>query len=390
MKTKQCSRKRGLLALSSLLAAVLMLLAQSESAHAQWTNGTNINNTNTGNVGIGTSSPDSRLSVAGPGTSLPTTYNVGDVATFATPTDGPFNVAIVKGGVTNPQELSFGVNQASHYSEVQAAHSGVTTNNLILNRQGGNVGIGTASPSYTLQVKGSIVAQGATANGDLAVMTANGTTAFWDFSANASNGDLSFYDAISNKLPVKIQKGTPDNTLYLASSGSVGIGTSTPGSQYKLDVAGNMNASGTITGGNIVAKYQDVAEWVESSQHLPAGTVVVLDHTKSNQVVASSQPYDTRVAGVISEQPGIALGESGNNKVLVASTGRVRVKVDAGRAPIHVGDLLVTSEVPGAAMKSRPVNIGGVQLHRPGTLIGKALEPLPKGTREILVLLSLQ
>jgi hypothetical protein len=41
-------------------------------------------------------------------------------------------------------------------------------------------------------------------------------------------------------------------------------------------------------------------------------------------------------------------------------------------------------------MKSVPVNIGGVLIHRPGTLIGKALEPLDKGTGEILVLLSLQ
>ena len=142
--------------------------------------------------------------------------------------------------------------------------------------------------------------------------------------------------------------------------------------------------------GNLAAKYQDVAEWVPSSEQLPTGTVVVLDSTKSNQVIASSLSYDTRVAGVISEQPGIALGEGGENKVLVATTGRVRIKVDASRAPIHIGDLLVTSDIPGVAMKSEPVNIGGIQLHRPGTLIGKALEPLAKGSSEILVLLSLQ
>jgi hypothetical protein len=41
-------------------------------------------------------------------------------------------------------------------------------------------------------------------------------------------------------------------------------------------------------------------------------------------------------------------------------------------------------------MKSVPVNLGGVEMHRPGTIIGKALEPLEKGTGEILVLLSLQ
>jgi len=107
-------------------------------------------------------------------------------------------------------------------------------------------------------------------------------------------------------------------------------------------------------------------------------------------VIASSVSYDTRVAGVISEQPGIALGERSANKVLVATTGRVRVKVDATRGPIQVGDLLVTSDVPGMAMKSQPVNMGGIQLHRPGTLVGKALEPLEKGQGTILVLLSLQ
>jgi hypothetical protein len=93
---------------------------------------------------------------------------------------------------------------------------------------------------------------------------------------------------------------------------------------------------------------------------------------------------------VISARPGIALGEWGGNKVLVATTGRVKVRVDATRAPVHVGDLLVTSDVAGMAMKSVPVEVGGVQLHRPGTLVGKALEPLDKGVGEILVLLSLQ
>jgi hypothetical protein len=157
-----------------------------------------------------------------------------------------------------------------------------------------------------------------------------------------------------------------------------------------LTGTGNLTTTGTIEGGNIKAKYQDVAEWVESAQKLPAGTVVVLDHTKSNQVIASSNAYDTRDAGVVSAQPGIALGEAGANKVLVATTGRVTVMVNASRGPINVGDLLVTSDIPGFAMKSQPINIGGVQLHRPGTLVGKALEPLKTGKGKILVLLSLQ
>src|SRR2546421_6344173 len=37
---------------------------------------------------------------------------------------------------------------------------------------------------------------------------------------------------------------------------------------------------------------------------------------------------------------------------------------------IRVGDLLVTSDVEGVAMKSIPVDLGGTPIHRPGTIIG--------------------
>ena len=84
------------------------------------------------------------------------------------------------------------------------------------------------------------------------------------------------------------------------------------------------------------------------------------------------------------------LGEAREGKVMVATTGRVRVKVDATSAPIRVGDLLVTSDKEGIAMRSQPLDLGGTPIHRPGALIGKPLEPLDKGTGEILVLLSLQ
>jgi hypothetical protein len=41
-------------------------------------------------------------------------------------------------------------------------------------------------------------------------------------------------------------------------------------------------------------------------------------------------------------------------------------------------------------MYSHPVDVAGIKMHRPGTLIGKALKSLDKGEGEILVLLSLQ
>jgi hypothetical protein len=262
----------------------------------------------------------------------------------------------------------------------------------------GKLGIGTTAPGNRLEVveansptASSVrVLSGSTSAYAGYALGRTSTEGFWGVAGGAShyaNGAVAG-DVVLRSESNLILANYVTPTLYLKANGNVGIGTTSPAK--KLDVVGDINASGQITGGTIVAKYQDVAEWVQSSQLLPAGTVVVLDQTKSNQVIASSQPYDTRVAGVIALQPGITLGEKGTGKVLVATTGRVRIKVDASRGAINIGDLLVTSDVPGVAMKSKPIELGGVQIHRPGTLIGKALEPLSKGTGEILVLLSLQ
>lgn len=153
---------------------------------------------------------------------------------------------------------------------------------------------------------------------------------------------------------------------------------------------GNLTAAGTVSGANVVATYQDVAEWVPATKDLTPGTVVVLNPTKNNEVMASSNEYDTTVAGVVSAQPGLILGVAGDAKEMVATTGRVKVRVDATAGAIAVGDLLVTSNKPGMAMKSQPIKMQGRSFHQPGTIIGKALEPLKEGEGEILVLLSMQ
>jgi hypothetical protein len=201
-------------------------------------------------------------------------------------------------------------------------------------------------------------------------------------------GNIGYANLINSPI-FTVVKSSGTELFRVGATGNVGIGTTNP--QAKLDVQGNVSVTGNISAtGNIAAKYQDVAEWVPSRQKLAAGTVVVLDPEQSNNVMASTSAYDTKVAGVVSSQPGVILGEAGENKLMVATTGRVKIKVDATRAPIKVGDLLVTGDKEGVAMKSEPLSLGGTPIHRPGTLIGKALEPLEKGQGEILVLLSLQ
>ncbi|HYI10063.1 MAG TPA: hypothetical protein VEK57_13470 [Thermoanaerobaculia bacterium] len=178
--------------------------------------------------------------------------------------------------------------------------------------------------------------------------------------------------------------------MRIRSTGEVVIGQS-GNTGTKLTINGDVVANGSITGVRVFnAVYQDIAEWVPATEDMTPGTVVVLSPGNVNEVMPSGRPYDTSVAGVVSEQPGVLLGVGGASKEQIATTGRVKVRVDATAAPIRIGDLLVTSGASGTAMKSIPVALGDTQIHRPGTIVGKALEPLDSGTGEILVLLSLQ
>jgi len=371
--------------ISSSISIGIFLLVTSQAAMAQWTNGTNINNTNSGNVGIGTANPISKLQVN-------KVVRIDDDTGSAIGSDTLGASPLLYLGTT-AGGAAFQFNGSGGMDLWQYSPGWGRT---VTFTKDGKVGIGTTTPNAKLQVSAgdssfAVFGPNTSWGGSLAV--GSGAAFVSPIAARAqvlsSNGNLHL-DAGTGQN-VYIAWMTQSNTIINGQSGNVGIGTTSPGSGYKLDVNGNTNVTGNLNvTGTINAKYQDVAEWVPSFEQLAAGTVAVLDSTKSNQVTSSTTAYDTRVAGVISAQPGITLGEKSDSKVLVATTGRVRVKVDASRGPIAIGDLLVTSDVPGFAMKSEAVNLGGVQIHRPGTIIGKALEPLEKGKGEILALLSLQ
>jgi hypothetical protein len=238
----------------------------------------------------------------------------------------------------------------------------------------GKLGIGVApnNPTSSLQVAGDMRLGSNGTNTDLTVFTDTPATL---------NGTA--YTEINSVTPVTVPASgqTTHTAFHLKNATASGQGTN------QIDLV----VDGSITGASVIgAVYQDVAEWVSAGEDLQPATVVVLDPSHDNQVLPSRTPYDTTVAGVVSAKPGVILGVGGAGKEKIATTGRVKVKVDATRAPIAIGDLLVTSDVAGTAMKSQPVEVAGTKMHRPGTVIGKALQALPEGRGEILVLLSLQ
>ena len=59
------------------------------------------------------------------------------------------------------------------------------------------------------------------------------------------------------------------------------------------------------------------------------------------------------------------------------------------RADQHLRPSQSPATLP-AVMKLQPIDVGGAKIHRPGTVVGKALQALSSGRGEILVLLSLQ
>ena len=268
----------------------------------------------------------------------------------------------------------------------------------IIQDTGTSVGIGTNTPngSYKLDVFNSQILNSRNdgiAGGLGAQQRVNwsGSRVIFNFFADGfdNTGVLrnlaTFYITQDGASSGRISFGTSagggvTDKFTITGNGSVGIGTMNPTAM--LHITGDVRADG-----NIAAKYQDVAEWVKTPRPLMPGTVVVIDTAGPNQVIEGSKPFDPLVAGVVSARPGVLLGEKSDDKVAVAHSGRVKVKVDARYGPVAVGDLLVTSPTTGHATRATG---DGHPTVKPGTLLGKALEPLASGQGEILVLLTLQ
>jgi hypothetical protein len=135
--------------------------------------------------------------------------------------------------------------------------------------------------------------------------------------------------------------------------------------------------------GDIELMGADLAEEFAADIPLAAGTVVVA--IGPDEVTSAGHAEDRRVVGVVSGagdfRTALRLGaRRGEARVPVALVGRVHAQAVASNGPIAIGDLLVTSDVDGHAMRAPDEP-------RPGTVLGKALGGLVDGAGLIPVLL---
>ena len=244
-----------------------------------------------------------------------------------------------------------------------------------------------AQPSLTINGDGSISM--ASGPGYVFVGTPNGESGTTIKRGN-NRADVRF-DGVSLKLVAGPGNGPPPSTsgITVTTLGNVGIGTTTP--SRTLEVYGDLLARDgsfrvlEIRGG------ADLAEpFAMSHGDVEPGTVVVIDDDHPGRLRRSTEAYDKKVAGIISGANGIRPGismiqenklDAGEN---VALSGRVYVQADASLGPIKPGDLLTTSNTPGHAMKvTEPARAQGA-------ILGKAMSGLKDGKGLVLVLVTLQ
>jgi hypothetical protein len=254
----------------------------------------------------------------------------------------------------------------------------VTSTYFLVNSLG-RIGIGTANPGHRLTVSGgpswtSAGWSGAVELDSAAAIGWRANAAGNRFGIGHTNGGLYFFHTASD--PGTTGSGA-NYDLIIKDNGHVSVNV--------LEIQGGADLSEKFDVGSAGGKLG--AELAE----LQPGLLVSIDPQHPGKLMVSDRAYDPRVAGVISGAggvaPGMIMGQAGtaaSGQQAVALNGRVYCWADASGGPISPGDLLTTSDIPGHAMRVKNY----AKAH--GAIIGKAMSSLQSGRGLVLALVTLQ
>jgi hypothetical protein len=276
--------------------------------------------TSAGNVGIGTASPQNLLHVAG--------------VTRISNSDGGSMLYINHGASTGNTYTSLGA----------LIGSGAGWGNLVLQSGGGNVGIGTTSPSYKLQVDGTVALGGGTTGvtrGDLYIDNTS-------LSAGVYIGRQSTTGSDNTKFYV--QSRTGNNVFYVDGGNQwVGIGTTTDAG-YKLDVNGTGRFKDKIQINN--QAYSITYPTVLGSLGGAQG-YLQLGNNDVNYIIAGSENAGGYLRFYVNNSSAYPSAPNGTLALTISSTGAATFSSLAGS-----GTRMVVAD-PSGALSTQPIPSGG-------------------------------
>jgi hypothetical protein len=265
-----------------------------------------------GNVGIGTTTPTYKLDVTGGYQTI--------VSQFLRSADYGEVIRVGRDGVAGSAGIGYPTDNTLSLLTAGTEQVRVTST--------GNVGIGTTTPERTLTVNGSGLFARADANPQLVIRRSGSVLQDWGFNVSTA-GEFTIEDRTGASLnPFTIEPNTPESTLYLDSTGNVGIGTASPNS--KLDV---YTAS---TGGEIR---------LSSNTNTTYGTV----HFSSNS--GSFLDYGSSISGT-GEGVGVNVGNLQFNtgygavpteRMRITSAGNVGIGTTTPATPLSVAGIITSS-----------------------------------------------
>lgn len=361
---------------------------------------------NSGNLGLGTSTPSTNLEVRKSGTASTRVRSTSTGGTAHMDLMAPAGSVLTTNVVGR---LRFLDSSANELGAVQYLTGGVAPGlqlqaggaTRLAVRSSGLIGIGTNLPSRTLDVYSEDQAEmrlrSNTTAGSRLELQGLTPTGF----GSGTHGSLAFLNGDSEEqATVAFERNfigssglkfrvSGSERMAITTTGRVGIGTTLP--QDTLHVNGTTRTSVLrITGGSDLAERFDVAS---AGDLVPEpGMVVAIDPANPGKLVLASRAYDRTVAGVISGANGVNSGmvmgqedSVADGAHAVALTGRVYVRAEALSESIEPGDLLTTSSTAGLAMEA--LDMARAQ----GAILGKAMTHLAAGeSGYVLVLVSLQ